>query len=399
MLVMLLVALLPTAPCASAAQTTQIVGPMTVVMPSGWVRRQMDPISFYIAEVSATGQEESQIYFSSVDQAGATQASVHKVTWDQMLKQDSRPKRRSNGSFGRFIWSQMEVLNNGGRKNEYHRLYTTQVDTSYIMVLYSANSKNMFNKHVRTVEGMLANAGFRATPGSTASATPGNRALAQASPGASWLPAKDIPIVESHVHIDIRSNTLTSNVLTDHILFFQNGIVVREGVVSAPRSCYATIETADLATLPFNYGRWREDKSASKVFIQWQQGPPWTLKREGDRLSLEGKKLLKLRPLDGLKLDGTFVHRSLLGTNVTLTLRRDESFETGGLMEEMICGPPNRRPTLSGAGTYEVRKWTLILHFSSGALTLLPISVPSDEDLRAVSKFSLRSAYDFVKAR
>ena len=73
--------------------------------------------------------------------------------------------------------------------------------------------------------------------------------------------------------------------------------------------------------------------------------------REGDRLSLGGKRLLKLRPLDGLRLDGTFVHRSLTGANIVLVLRPDGSFETGGLMEEMTCPTPGGRPTLSGSGT------------------------------------------------
>lgn len=397
---LVVVTLLATAGCVNAAETIQIVGPMTVVMPSGWTERNTNPISFYIAEVSARGQEESQVYFNSVEQPGATQASVHKAVWDQMLQQENRPKRQSNGSFGRFTWSQMEILNGGARESEYHRLYTTQSDASQIAVLYSANSPTMFNKHVPTVEGVLASASFRSAPESTApAAAPDSAASASPSYSASWLAAEDIPIVESHVHIELRASSLTSNVLTDHILFFQNGIVVREGVITAPRSCYVTIQTADLATLPFNYGRWRENKTAGEVTVQWQEGPSWTLKREGDRLSLGDKKLLKLRPLDGLRLDGVFVHRTLEGKNVTLSLHRDGSFETGGLMEEMICQPPGGRPTLSGTGTYEVRKWTLVLRFSSGKTTLLPISVSREADLQAVNNFSLRSAYEFVKTQ
>jgi hypothetical protein len=68
-------------------------------------------------------------------------------------------------------------------------------------------------------------------------------------------------------------------------------------------------------------------------------------------------------------------------------------------MEEMTCPAPGGRPTLSGSGSYEVRKWTLILRFAFGKVTLLPIAVDSEEDLQGVGKFSLRSSYDFVKAR
>jgi hypothetical protein len=385
------VVLISTAPDATARETTEIIGPMAIVMPSGWTRKAADPVMFYIAEASASGQEESQVHVNAVHQPGATRASVHGALWNQMLQREMRPKRQSNGSFGRFTWSQMEVFTAGGQKIEYYRLYTTRADASHIAVLFVANSTRMFSKQLAAVEGVLANARFGATSETAASPARAN--------GIPWLPAKDIPVVESHVHVEIRSVTLTSNVLRDHILFFQNGIVVREGFITAPRNCYATIQTADLAAMPFNYGRWRENKPAGEVSIAWQEGPSWMLQREGDRLSLGGRKLLKFPPLDGLKLDGTFVHRSLTGTNIALVLRRDGNFETGGLLEEMTCQAPDGRPTLSGSGIYEVRKWTLILRFSSGKVTLLPISVDSEEDLQRVGKFSLRSSYDFVRAR
>jgi hypothetical protein len=386
----LLMVVLVAAPGAMA-DTTEIVGPMTIVMPSGWTRRAADPVMFHVAEASASGQDKGQVHVNAVQQPGATQAAVHAALWNQMLQREARPKRQSNGSFGRFTWSQMDV-STAGRTIEYYRLYTTKADASHIVVLFVASSATMFNRQLAVVEGVLAKARFAGT-GETA-ASPAPRAGS-----VSGLPATDIPIVESHVHVEIRSVTSTSNVLTDHILFFQNGIVVREGVITAPRSCYAAIPVADLRALPFNYGRWQENKSARVVSIAWQEGPSWTLQREGDRLSLGGKRLLKLRPLDGLKLDGTFVHRSLTGANIVLVLRRDGSFETGGLMEEMTCPAPGGRPTLSGSGTYEVRKWTLILRFASGQVTLLPIAVDSEADLQGVGKFSLRSSYDFVKAR
>lgn len=395
-----LLLLLPLLPAAAVvhAQTSETVGPMTVVLPAGWTRRPTDPVSFYVAEVTAAGQEEAHVFLNSVVQPGAAAAAVHAAVWNQMLQRETRPKRQSNGSFGRFAWSQMEVQA-GGQRSEFNRLYTTQADTTHLVVLFVTNSANMLNKHLPTVERVLANAKIRGAPESAQAAPPAGSTTAPQRPaGLPWLPATDVPITEAHVHVETRGVSLTSNVLTDHILFFQNGVVVREGVITAPRTCYATIP-ADVNPLPFNYGRWRENKAAGEVTIQWQEGPAWSLKREGERLSLGGKRLLKYRPLDGMKLDGTFVHRSLVGTNIPLVLRRDGTFETSGLMEEMICQPPDRSPTLAGSGSYEVRKWTLILRFNSGKVTLLPISILSDEDPQAVNKFSLRSSYDFVRVR
>jgi hypothetical protein len=398
-------ALLTSVPGPSAAQTTEVVGPMTAVMPSGWTRRATDPPSFFVAEMSAAGQEEFHVYFNSVVQPGAAQAAVHTAVWNQMLQREPRQKLRlSNGSLGRFTWSQMEVA--AGQRSEVSRLYSTQAESTHVVVLVVATSTTMFGRHLATVESVLTNAKFRGVPDSAAS--PGRSggasaaaggAAAPSSSGVPWLPAQDIPIVDSQLHIQISSGGFSSNVLTDVILFFKNGVVVREGIITAPRSCYATIPAADLTTLPHNYGRWQENKATGEVLIKWQEGSPWTLKRQGDRLSLGGRMLLKFRPLDGVKLDGTFVHRSLAGTNIPLVLRRDGTFETSGLMEEMVCEPPDRRPTLSGSGTYEIRKWTLILRFTSGKVTLLPFSVLSEEDLRAINKFSLRSAYDFSRVR
>ena len=396
--------LLTSVPGPSAAQTTEVVGPMTAVMPSGWTRRATDPPSFYVVEMSAAGQEEFHVYFNSVVQPSAAQAAVHTAVWNQMLQREPRQKRLSNGSLGRFTWSQMEVA--AGQRSEVSRLYTTQAESTHVVVLAVATSTTMFSHHLATVESVLGNARFRGVPDSPApparsggGTTAAGGGAAQPSSGVSWLPATDVPIVDSHVHVQISSGGFSSNVLTDVILFFQNGVVVREGIITAPRNCYATIPAADLATVPHNYGRWQDNKASGEVLIKWQEGSPWTLKRQGDRLSLGSKMLLKFRPLDGVKLDGPFVHRSIVGTNIPLVLRRDGTFETSGLMKEMVCEPPDRRPTLSGSGTYEIRKWTLILRFASGKVTLLPFSVLSEENLQAINKFSLRSAYDFSRVR
>jgi hypothetical protein len=200
------------------------------------------------------------------------------------------------------------------------------------------------------------------------------------------------------VHVDIRAVTATSNVLTDHILFFANGIVAREGVITGPRECYALYDVRQLAKLPFNYGRWREEKGAGTVHIQWQEGPPWTLTREAGRLSLGGKRLLALRPLDGLRLDGHYEYRPVGSPPSLLELRPDGRFEAANLVERMGCPTQARPGALAGTGQYEVRAWTLILRFAGGQVTLLPLHVEGGEDLRRVGKFGL-NGHEFVRLR
>jgi len=211
-------------------------------------------------------------------------------------------------------------------------------------------------------------------------------------------PAGTVPIVEAYVHVDIRAITATSNVLTDHILFFANGIVAREGVITGPRECYALYDVRQLAKLPFNYGRWREDKGTGTVHIQWQEGPPWTLTREAGRLSLGGKRLLALRPLDGLRLNGLYEYRPVGSPPSLLELRPDGRFEAVNLVERMGCPTQARPGALAGAGQYEVRAWTLILRFAGGQVTLLPLHVEAGEDLRQIGRFGL-NGHEFVRLR
>ena len=390
-----LLALLATAPGAMAAGTAEVVGPMTIVMPSGWTRRAADPVSFFLVETSASGQEESHVYLNAVQQPGATQDAVHSALWGEMLRRESRPKRQSNGSLGRFTWSQMEILNARGQTIEYHRFYTTKAETSHIAVLFVTNSGTMFNKQRPVVEAALARARFRGTPETAApSAPPGSGAA-----GVSSLPAKDIPIVESHVHVDIRSATLTSNVLTDHILFFQNGIVVREGFITAPRSCYVTIQAADLGTLPFNYGRWQENKSAREVSIRWQEGPPWTLTARRRRAQPGRQEAAQIQTARWPQAR-RHVRASILAGN---------EHRTGPAPRRAFRGRWSAgRNDLPGARrTPDSER---IGHLRSSQVDADPALLVGQCDpasdlgaqrggLQRVGKFSLRSAYDFVKTR
>src|ERR1041384_3507820 len=91
-----LFALMGIAPQRGMAETTETVGPMTVLMPTGWTRQPTDPVSFYVAEAAVHGQDLSQVFLNSVIQPGASQGAVHQVIWNQILQQEARPKRQSN---------------------------------------------------------------------------------------------------------------------------------------------------------------------------------------------------------------------------------------------------------------------------------------------------------------
>lgn len=385
--------LLPLLICGAAlaepasAGVSETFGPMTVTVPSDWRKRTQPDGTIAFAMGAAGAKEECEVFFSSGDNPGLTESAAHQGIWAQLLSQVDPPEKQESGASGRFNWTETAAFNRKDKRREWYRLYTTKEGATLIGIIVGASAERLFNSGVDAVEDLLANAKFAGAADAAAASA------SQASAPANARDANDVPIVESQVHIQIQPNSLTSSVLTDHILFFENGIVVRTGVIDGPRECYAALPVANLATLPFNYGRWREDKAARAIDVDWQEGPAWHLAREGDKrekLSLNGKRLLKLRPVDGAKLDGTYVYRS--GNDVTaLAFAADSGFETLNLTESMTCGGAM---VANGSGTYEVRKWTLILHFSNGTTSMLPITIRDEENLQRVKKFSVKH-YEF----
>lgn len=372
-----------------AAQTTAAtIGPMTIAVPQGWT-----PVSSGVPGLvqynipTRSASEQAVVSLTAAPDSGAPLAAGHQALWANLMRNTGTPQEQRAGQSGRFIWSEMRAVD-ARNAQQWHRMYSTKEGNVHVLVSVAADSAPAFASALAAVEPMLAGALFGGPAPSAAAPVP--------TPAAT--PAGSVPIVEAHVHVDIRAVTATSNVLTDHILFFGNGIVAREGVITGPRECYALYDVRQLAKLPFNYGRWREDKAAGTVQIQWQEGPPWTLKREAGRLSLGGKRLLVLRPLDGLKMDGVYEHRPAGGPPSSLELKPDGRFEAVNLVERMGCPSQARPGALAGTGQYEVRAWTLILRFAGGQVTPLPLHVEAGEDLRRVGRFGL-NGHEFVRAR
>ncbi|MBB6093345.1 hypothetical protein HNQ60_002223 [Povalibacter uvarum] len=186
--------------------------------------------------------------------------------------------------------------------------------------------------------------------------------------------------------------------LTDHILFFGNGIVVRHGFINGPRECYARLPVSNLSTLPSNYGRWQENKATGGIDVVWQEGGPWRLKREGRLLSLDGRKLVSYRPIDAVKLNGVYVYRPVGDQPSAFAFMADGRFEAVNLSENMMtCSSGKAIP--KATGRYEVSKWTLLLTFDDGATAMLPLRIGDDQpDLNDVRAFTVIS-YEFIRER
>jgi hypothetical protein len=375
---------------AAPPGTTERVGPMTVTMPSGWTRNVAPDGTIKFQPPRGAPTDVSEVQFSSYESAGAPPDAVHTAIWNQMLRRFEDTKSMQSGQLDRFKWSETEAFDVSERQRLWYRLYTTKDGATHVVTLIVANSAALFRSRVATMDALLGAARFS---GPTVSGT-----TPTSPPPATASNAPDVPIVEAQIHTDISAITSTSNVLTDHILFFGNGIVVRSGFINGPRECYAALAVANLTSLPRNYGRWREDKATRAIDVTWQEGPPWHLTRDGDRLSLAGKRLLKFRAIDSARLEGVYVYRPVGEPPVAFAFNANGRFEAGNLTESMPCrtGTPL---IAAGNGTYEIRKWTLILRFDSGATQLMPLAIADAEtNLAKVGKFTIGS-YEFVREK
>lgn len=364
----------------SAQMRSATIGPMTVNIPPEWtpIGATNNPnLAAFLAP------QQARVAFSAEPDGGASAAESHRVVWQSFVAMMSAVKQQRSGQFGRYHWSEMLATGAQSQRDEITRVYSTKQGNVRVVAYVSSASPQEYANTVVRMDQVLTRAIFGDVNPVQSPATP--------------TVESEVPITEIHTRIEMRGVSFGSNMTTDHIIFFANGVVAREGVINGrPRECYALYQPGG-SQLPRNYGRWQEQ--AGTVSITWQEGPAWTLKREeGRRLSLDGRKLLAYRPVDGARIEGQFVYGDVGGVISAIALSSDGRFVATTLREGMGCpatqpGRPAGVPE-SGSGTYEIRKWTLILRFANGAVGMYPFHVETDQDLARPARFWLNS-YSF----
>lgn len=354
----------------------QSVGPLTLELPAHWIKevRPDGTIAFLTAP---EGRGRSEVQLSSTEIPNMEADAAHSALWSAIVRQVSAPAEQASGEVRGFKWSETAAIDSTAQRRFYYRLYTTKLGATCVVVLIGIDSSAGFRQAVSVVDAALSKAQL-----------PGARASISAAAGPQL---NDVLIAEAYIHTEVRAISMTSNVLTDHILLFKNGLAVRLGFINGPRECYATLPVVNLTSPPSNYGRWREANGRA-IEITWQEGPAWRLERSGDRVSLAGKVLSKFRPIDGTKLDGRYHYSPAGGPPTTLRFTREGKFEARNLTDNMLCTGSARIE--NGSGRYEVRQWTLILRFNGGGTVLLPLKI-ADQDAQRPASLTVRS-YEFV---
>jgi hypothetical protein len=146
-------------------------------------------------------------------------------------------------------------------------------------------------------------------------------------------------------------------------------LFVENGVMGVPEGL-AAVDAAALASRPTfeddRFVRWTE-KSGGVELAAGRDGA-LRLTREGANLrAQDGGKWIRLAPVDGLRLDGLYIAAATAASpEIRIVFRQDGSFEMANLIHAL--GGPYNNPAfpMQGKGTYELRKWSLLLHFDGG---------------------------------
>jgi hypothetical protein len=203
-----------------------------------------------------------------------------------------------------------------------------------------------------------------------------------------------IPIIGSFISAAPRSSYsvgsgVSSNVQTIMLVLFGNGVaaralVMKDGSIDANYLAegFATLDPSDPSKLGMRLaGKWKEQ--SGKISISWANGESMDLTRDGPNLKERYVTWTPYASVDGLRLDGRFERVAPFGSPWAITLHKDGTF-TEDLAGETMGGTiVNPAFPEHGSGTYEIRRWSLILRFGSGFVQSINLLMGEGEPANA----------------
>jgi hypothetical protein len=159
-------------------------GPLTVMVPPGWVKQtNFGPVKLY--SPGSTPQQYLSVEFLPSEQTTQDVRERHATIMGNMagiMRPGSVPQ---NGVIGKFIWTRLELQLPTGL-NETMIWYSAKAGSTYVAVGVEATSPELLARNLRAIETILANAtlsGAATAPGaSNAPAYPAGNAPAAAPP-------------------------------------------------------------------------------------------------------------------------------------------------------------------------------------------------------------------------
>jgi hypothetical protein len=350
-------------------------GPVTVTLPVGWLEQATKDGPRFVSPDS-TAQAYFAFSFYPAHQTAEELRAHHALLWSKVLSLGTPAGPSQSGTLGRFVWSAVQFRGPMGQ-SEWVRTYSTKVGQTYQAMGVDSTSPILLARHLPEVDAMLARAIFeeeaRPPPASTAAVPKG-----AATSKIPTLPSQDVKVVEAYLQSAIQQRFsvgvgVRQSVVAEDILLFENGVAYRAEVLGGAIDStvnaygYATVDVADMKDPPGRrFGRWTQDREAGTLTITWFGGKSVIYRRKGKGLVLEGGSANRKESVDGLRLEGHFEKKMYIGPPVRLVLHKDGRFEEELLVN--VLGGAIIDPAFpeKGSGTYEIFKWTLILHFPDG---------------------------------
>jgi hypothetical protein len=371
----------------------------TFVRTRGWVRHELPPqnVVALVPPGVPAGQECSLIMY-----AGGQNNEINPlVLHDQMFQMVTQGARLDGaverGYRGGFQFSHARMINAQGQKG-WIVLYTIKSGARVEALLFLASSAELFKAHRRGAERMILSIEFPGAPPPPPA-------------GPEWKPAsvpegeKDVRILgvwltakmEMAFSADPAAGGVQSRFVKRLLVLFANQVAAQVDATNSglldttyPAEGLATLNVSDPAALARDrrYGRWSE--AGGKITIQWNFGPPLTCVREQEHLRGDDKmQWSALKPIDGVRLEGTYTRPSDFGLPWTIVLRKDGSFESDQVNETMGGKLVNSKFPELGAGTYELRKWSLVLRFDTGFVQSIHFNFDGGADPRTATRILL----------
>lgn len=313
----------------------------------------------------------------------ATADEHHDQTWAALTNGATLLEKPQGSTKGRFRATRVHLKNPAGQE-AWLILYTAKRGAAAETLFFAASLKDHIDRYGPVADALVEGIAFAAAPVVAAPAPlpPGVKGP-RAVPGAD----RDVKLLGVWINgttklqygVDFGGGFSTRMRSTVYVLaLWENGIGYRgvynapiftdNGLMNVPEGL-AVVDAAALAAQAkiedTRFGRWTEKGGVLEMPGNWHGA--LTLTREGGNFNGADGKWIRLAPVDGVTLDGTYVGAATVAApEMRLTFRKDGTFEAANLVHAF--GGPTNNPAfpVRGRGTYEFRKWSLILRFEGG---------------------------------
>src|SRR6185503_16355470 len=290
---------------------------------------------------------------------------------------------------GSWQFSRAKILT-PQKQNQWLLLYTTKSGARLEAMLFIAAREDLQQTYRFAVDRMVTGIEFPDAKPAPAGGPEWKPAPVQeAAIVGAWTVAR----MESEFSADPKAGGVQQKQTVKVVALFENGVAakvdaVRTGLNDStyPAEGLATLAVSAPGANDRRFGKWSE--ADGKISIRWNQGREDAVTRAGEDVKdAAGTLWSRMKSVDGARLNATFVRPNEFGLPWILALRKDGTFDADQVNETMGGKLVNPKFPEMGSGTYEFRKWSLILRFDTGWTQAIHARFDSDDPSAAKNLF------------